>query len=378
MRRLWLLHAYPWQRGQIVTFAVTDLLALISSPDNVGDNWRIIRPFTRLRQAGIDARWYWGAEDQIIGTDPERTVLVVRLMTGTDACTIDRWLAERRPAVRAIVYELDDISWGDAMVTHLRDADFLQGKTEAELLRQGEIARYLASKCDGIITSSEPLSEIVRRDIPGAHVVTVANAIDTRWFRAQMAHRAPWADHLTIGWCGGRRPEADVIPMAEAWGRIAKRYPAVRFVLAAPLIPDAFYRCLDDIDQVIRFPWVSWPDSPVLYQTTIGCAAVSESPFSRCKTPIKALEYGTTGAAVVATPALYGEVIEHERNGLLATTADEWEHALSRLIEDEELRLSINRELQGKIEREYSLDVNLHRWPVAMQAIVGAKALVGV
>jgi glycosyltransferase involved in cell wall biosynthesis len=352
-------------------------LALISGPSNVGDNWRIIHPYRRMRQAGINARWFGldTQDDALIQTDPERTVLVVRLLTGPDEASIDQWIAERRPKVRAIVYEMDDVAWGDAMVDHLESSNFMQGRPRAEVIRQGEMAKYLASRCDGVITASEPLAELVRRDIPGQTVVTCPNAIDTRWFRAQMAHRAPWQrdGRVTIGWLGGHRPEADVAPMAEAWGRIARRYPHVRFVVAAPVVPDVFYRCVDDIDRIIRYGWTPWEDCPVLFQTDVGCAAISDTVFSRCKTWIKALEYGTAGAAVVATPLLYGEIIEHERNGLLATTADEWEAALSRLVEDERLRRRLVIANRSRIERLYSLDVCLPNWIRAYETIVAAK-----
>lgn len=358
-----------------MSFEVSDILALISNEQNVGDNWRVIHPFKRLRQAGINARYYWGDDHTVLPTDPEQTILVVRLMTGTDERTIDRWIAERRSQVRAIIWEGDDVAWGDAMVTHLRDADFLQGKSEAELIHQGEMAKYLASQCDGVITSSEPLSALVRRDIPGQHVVTLANAIDTRWFRAQMAYRAPWADHLTIGWCGGRRPEADVVPMAEAWGRIARRYPHVRFVVASSLIPDVFYREIEDDSRIIRLPWVSWTDSPVLYQCSINCVAVADSAFSRCKTPIKLYEGTVAGAAVIGTKALYGPCLAR---GIIdpVETAEEWADALSYLIEHEDARRAQQAALLAHVERCHSLDGNLMQWPAAYRAIVEARETV--
>jgi hypothetical protein len=45
---------------------------------------------------------------------------------------------------------------------------------------------------------------------------------------------------------------------------------------------------------------------PLAHMVDIGCCAVADTPFSRAKTPIKAWEYAAAGAAVVATPALYG------------------------------------------------------------------------
>jgi glycosyltransferase involved in cell wall biosynthesis len=352
-----------------MTFEATDLLALIQSPDWVPDQWRAVRPFTRLRQAGIDARWAWGDDHQILQSDPETTVLVLPRQTATDTDTIDRYLAERRPLVRAIVYDCDDVLWGQDMLEHLTLSDFTQGRTVEQLLHEGEMARYFMQQCDGVTTASEPLAELVRQfvDVP---VICVPNAIDTRWFRCQMAARAPWQaeGRVTIGWCGGRRPERDVEQMAVAWGRIARRYPHVRFVVAAPVIPDVIYREVEDIDQIIRLPWVSWEDAPVLYQTDIGCCTVADTQFSRCKTPIKAMEYATAGAAVIGSRALYGNIAL-----LLADTADEWEWHLSGLIENDDSRVHVARTLTREVERRYSLDANLMNWPIAYRAIVEAR-----
>lgn len=357
---------------------ITDLepLALISGPSNVGDNWRVIRPFRRLCQAGVNAQWFGldTPDGAHIPTDPERTVLVVRLLTGDSERAIDRWIAERRPKVRAIVYEADDVFYGTEMVDHLTASNFMQGRSRAELIHQGEMARYLAQRCDGVITASEPLAEMVRRDV-SAPVITVPNSIDTRWFRAQMAHRPPWQreGRVTIGWLGGHRPEADVAPMAIAWGRIARRYPHVRFVVAAPVVPDVFYQHVTDDTQIIRYGWTPWEDVPVLFQVDIGCCAVSDTPFSRAKTGIKLYEYSTAGAAVVATPLLYGECMRAAQWHSVAEDADEWEESLSFLIEDPMLRAEVNEDLRAHVERHHSLDGNLMRWLSAYRHIVNAK-----
>jgi hypothetical protein len=58
-------------------------------------------------------------------------------------------------------------------------------------------------------------------------------------------------------------------------------------------------------------------------------------------------------------------VIEPARNGYLASTADEWEHALSVLLELEEARRSMALTLERDVRRRWSLEANLWRWPAA-------------
>jgi glycosyltransferase involved in cell wall biosynthesis len=346
-----------------------DLLGLIMSEDSAGDQWRLVRPLLRLRQAGIEARCCTLETLPLEATDPERTVLIARAVTGSSYVAIDRWLEQMRRRIRAVVFEVDDLFWGEDWVTHMAGAGFVGDKGPDVLIREGEMARYMMARCDGVIVSSDPLADLVRAfvDCP---VVTVPNAIDLRWFRCQMSHRPPWADYLTIGWAGGRRPEADLAPMAEAWGRIARRYPDVRFVIAASLVPDLFYRAIDDTDRIIRLPWLPWNEYPLAYQVDIGCCAVADTPFNRCKTPIKAWEYAAAGAAVVATPMLYGD--GHLPGLFLAETADEWERALAILITRQTVRTSLAEHLSRHVER-HSLDHQCTRWLAAAETILGYK-----
>jgi glycosyltransferase involved in cell wall biosynthesis len=343
-------------------------LALVEDPRWPPTWWRIVRPFVRLRQCGVPAQFEW--RDGVgMAANPDSTILVIQQQTGPDIETARAWLEARRPYVRAVVYETDDDVFTEDRLEHLQAADFMQGKTADEIRREMEVARAFVDLCDGVTVSTEPLAEVVRSftDTP-VHVVP--NALDVRWFRSQMLHRPHWADTLTIGWAGGHRSERDIVPMARAWGRIAARYPDVRFVVCAPTTIQAIYRYVPE-GRIIRLPWLGIEDYPAAYQVDIGCCAVRDTPFNRTRSPIKAWEYATAGAAVVATPTVYGET---HAVAALAETAGEWEDALVRLLDDDDWR----RHAQGRgarlVEREHSLDVQLPTWVRAYQQIVEQSA----
>jgi hypothetical protein len=119
-------------------------------------------------------------------------------------------------------------------------------------------------------------------------------------------------------------------------------------------------------DRLVRLPWVSVLEYPLgLVNLDIGCCPLEDQPFNRCKSPIKAWEYALMGAAVVASPTVYGRVIEPARNGYLASTADEWEYALTVLLELEEARRSMALTLERDVRRRWSLEANVWRWPAA-------------
>lgn len=95
-------------------------------------------------------------------------------------------------------------------------------------------------------------------------------------------------------------------------------------------------------------------------------------------TPIKVLEATAAGAAVVVSSWLYGRTVDHGADGFIADTADEWEAALLRLIDDEPERKRMHAAMYAKIAERLSLEVNWWRFPAAWTALVNeARARAG-
>jgi hypothetical protein len=174
---------------------------------------------------------------------------------------------------------------------------------------------------------------------------------------------------LTIGWAGGRRPDADLKEMAVAWGRIAERYPQVTFVVGGAQ-PYVISEHVPET-RIKRLPWLTIWEYPMgLVGIDIGCCPLENRPFNRCKSGIKAWEYGLSGAAVVASPTVYDQYIQPWRNGLLASTADEWEAHLSVLVEQEHTRRLFAHMLKADVLDKWSLKKGYRRWPEAWRRLI--------
>lgn len=225
---------------------------------------------------------------------------------------------------------------------------------------------------DGVTVTTPTLAARVRAHTTRP-VLVVPNAIDLAHWRPapHAAPRDPAA--VTIGWLGSVRPQAEFAALAEAWRRCAARFPGVRFVTsdwpsaAAPPPPLAGAVPADRVRRVPRRTPAGVAGEAG--QLDIGCCPLTDTPFNRGKSPIKAFEYAAAGAAVVASPLLYGAVIEHGVSGYLAATPDEWEAALARLIEDATHRHTLAANLLARVEREHTLEKNAWRWPAAWATI---------
>jgi hypothetical protein len=187
-----------------------------------------------------------------------------------------------------------------------------------------------------------------------------------------MAVRVPWSDRVTIGWAGGRRPHDDLLPMAEAWSRVARRVPHAFFLV----VGDDRHLLSQYVssDHLHRVSWVRHvPHYPMAMQVDIGCCPLANNAFNQMKTPIKSWEFALGGGAVVASPTLYGQDVADGFTGRLAVTADDWEAALMDLIEHPDRRATYQQALAARVERLHALDTELWRWPATWRAIVEGK-----
>lgn len=333
--------------------------------------WRILQPFAELQRAGYPAEWC-PKDDPRLGNiavryRPDLVILPRLSWTIEDRDKAERFVHNLHAANVAVCYEVDDELFSEHVVTRqLEHAGMTKGHTPEALEEERQARLHALRLCDGVTVSTPRLATVVRT-YTDAPVHVVENAIDLSWWRAVQDHAERLVPGLTIGWAGGARPDADVEAMAEAWLRIAERYPAVTFVVQGhqPKPLEAL-----PPDRVRRVPWLPLESYPLgLAGIDIGCCPLGDTRFNRCKSPIKAYEYAASGAAVVGSPTVYRTLIEHDRDGFLCESAADWEDALSLLIESTSRRAIYARRLLRKVERRHSLAGNAWRWPAAWEMI---------
>jgi glycosyltransferase involved in cell wall biosynthesis len=195
--------------------------------------------------------------------------------------------------------------------------------------------------------------------------------LDLDWFLGRLSDTRRIIPPLTIGWSGGVRDEADLDVVAEAWTRVAKRYPEVKFVVHG-ITPKILANAVPG-GQLLLMAWTALPDYPrSLINIDIACCAVQDGPtFNAAKSPIKWMECSTAGSACVVSKAIYSEVVTHEKDGLICETVDEWDAALSKLIEDEEYRRAIAEQAQQAVREHHALN---KCWPAWIEALAGILA----
>src|SRR5262245_49245998 len=345
------------------------LLSLVGDWAVVCNLWRVWQPAAFLSLHGYPVTWRWLR-------DPENA----RLFGAVEAITFCRasWLPEAqaggagllerlRRSGRKVFYECDDDFFTPFGEQHQRERLPQPAgpplASEAQLRVESAAARWMLQHVDGVTVSTQYLASVVRRftDVP---VEVVPNAIDAPWFQRRQQGIPRPVDGLTIGWAGGNRPEADFAEMALAWGAVARRHPEVTFLVVGHQSPLLLQHV--PADRLVSLPWRPPEDYPAaLVGMDIACCPLADRPFNRAKTPIKAWEYGLSGAAVVASPTVYDKVITDGHSGLLASTREEWEEALELLVERPEAREALAAVLRREVLTRWSLKQHYWRWPLA-------------
>ena len=101
-------------------------------------------------------------------------------------------------------------------------------------------------------------------------------------------------------------------------------------------------------------PWRGLQD---LADFDIGLLPLDDSPFERAKFPFKLLQYWALRIPVVsARVGVAAEVIEDGINGLLASSAEEWQAALCRLIGDPALRKRLGEAGRETVASRYTIE----------------------
>jgi len=344
------------------------MLALIDEVN--GPNlWRVLSPITALERAGYPAGWDFKSASMLglIAPHVDGYLLPRISWPATHRREAEAWFDSIRKSGKFAVYDMDDDIL-TSQETHRRiDLNWTDGKSFEQLEGERYQRIWAMQQCDGVTVTTQRLATIAR-SYTTKPVIVVPNSIDIPWFRRIVQQTKRQIPGLTIGWAGGRRHDRDVEEMAIAWGRIAKRYPDVRFVVQGHQPPVILEHV--PFDRITRLPWMKAETYPQgIAQVDIGCCAVADTPFNRAKSPIKAMEHAVAGAAVVASPTLYSRIIEDCRSGYIAYSVDGWEACLSRLIERPAERSMMARRLLRTVERKHSLAGNLHRWPDAWENI---------
>jgi processive 1,2-diacylglycerol beta-glucosyltransferase len=261
-----------------------------------------------------------------------------------------------------IIYELDDL---------LLELPNVHPDLEAYLETRPSILRA-ALEADAITTSTSSLFDYLKPYNPNIWLLQNF-LIDRFWKLKEPEPDIPENGVVTIGYMGGHGHIPDMEMIYPALQRILDRYEQKVQIKFWGLRPSNDFMNRPNVSWTHPYlvEYAAFADYFMQQTCDIFIAPLQDNLFNRCKSGIKFLEYSSLGVpGVYSDLPPYNELILHRQNGLLASTNNDWEESLSKLIENAELRRSIANEAQKSVNQKWLLSQNAFRWQEAYGQIL--------
>jgi len=225
-------------------------------------------------------------------------------------------------------------------------------------LKYGRGVDEVLGRCVHVVAGNRILGDYARRFNP--HVTVIPTVVDCDYYRYREPQTRTGAP-ITVGWAGSRSTVPYLAAVEPVLRSIARKYAGkvqFRFIGHPDYQPD--------LPASTSIPFELDAEIADLHSLDIGIMPLPDTEWTRGKCAFKAIQYMATGAVAVASPVgVTADLIEHNGNGLLARTADEWFQSLSALIEDAVLRRRLSLNARRTIEDAYSL----HAWAPCLVSV---------
>ncbi len=157
---------------------------------------------------------------------------------------------------------------------------------------------------------------------------------------------------INIGWTGSHSTLKYLHEVEEILRKIISENNNINVVIIADKRPNIS----------IPYEFIPWnADSEIkdLLTIDIGIMPLPDDEWAKGKCGFKALQYMALDIPAVVSPVGVNTlIIDHNRNGFLASTKEEWYNHLNQLIHKEELRKKIGASGRKKVEEYYSVNAN--------------------
>ena len=234
-------------------------------------------------------------------------------------------------------------------------------------LRTRDMLRACCKKVDAI-SVTQPILQETFKNI-NKNTVVLPNLIDLKLFQPLDMNKS---DEVRILWQGGHSHYGDVYLIKDALKKVLERNKNVKLVIFGTYFSGIFKDF--PLDQVEEVTWVqhsAYPYRLPALNCDIGVAPLEDNVFNHNKSCIKYLEYGAVGMPTVASNVSpYKEVIENDKNGLLASNTDEWVEQIEQLVKDKEKRKKLARNAYEDISENHCADKYAYKWVDAYTKII--------
>jgi len=169
---------------------------------------------------------------------------------------------------------------------------------------------------------------------------------------------------VVIGWIGTPNSFPYIGTLEQVFARLARRYDVEFCVISSEEYSSSHIK-------VTNKRWAVATEVENLRAADIGIMPLADNEWTRGKSGCKALQYMAVALPVVCSPVgVNTQIVQNGINGFLAATPQEWESALSTLIEDRALRRRQGEAGRRLVEASHSQETTAERLIDILRGVV--------
>jgi glycosyltransferase involved in cell wall biosynthesis len=229
-------------------------------------------------------------------------------------------------------------------------------------------------EADAITTSTPLLGECYRAINDKTFVLP--NYIDPELWPVHRTVRPNDQRPVVIGYMGTHTHAPDIRAITPALSTLLNQNPGkTRLKIWGPP-PSAALANRSDVQwqELGLVDYHQFADFFSRHGCDIFIAPLCDSPFNRCKSNLKFLEYSSLGVPGIYSRVVpYQDIVVHGDNGFLAGSPAEWQNCLTRLIHDPALRFQMGLRAQQTVRDHWLLPRHAARWGDLYHEVLAGK-----
>jgi glycosyltransferase involved in cell wall biosynthesis len=251
---------------------------------------------------------------------------------------------ELQSAGKKVVYEIDD-AFDCLEPWHPRYELYSRPEIQAEV-------RSMMGIADAVTVTTEWMrdryAEFTRR------IEVIPNYVDlASWPRSRGRNDGIFR----VLWAGSASHSGDLAQVSSVLAEFVRAKPDDVRVIFFGDVPSSINLPESSVEIIPFVPFGDYPDMLADIGADVAIAPLADIPFNYAKSPVKLLEYMTTGYPVIASAVGPYNVITNRVNGILAATPGDWMEALEDLYASPALRAEIAANADAFV-RGYDIDRN--------------------
>jgi glycosyltransferase involved in cell wall biosynthesis len=242
------------------------------------------------------------------------------------------------------IYDFDDAIW-------IPNASESNSKL-TRLLKRFHNTRDICRWADKVSVGNDFLGDFARQY--NKHVVVNPTTIDTD------EHHNTTTDHsnhkFIIGWTGSHSTVQYLDELVPVFKELEKTNDFELHVICD--VPPRF-----QLKSLKYIPWSKQAEIDDLLNFNIGIMPMRDEIWARGKCGFKALQYMALGVpAVVSNVGVNLKIVDHEINGCICKSSEDWKNYLQQLMSKPEYLRMLSSKTREKIISSYSLKSNMENF----------------